>query len=810
MEQSGDRDWSADEYFTGGGTYGDGSTNIKGTVDDELYFTERNGIFSYEIPVETGDYEVILHFAELYWTAPGQRLFNVDIESTTYTSVDIFELAGGKSKAFTLETPVIVSDGHLSISLSDNIDPKQDQAKLSAIEVKFVGPHLAHSVANGPYKAVDIDNDGVGVVRVDGSLSHTHGTDLVIVEWKWKRGPAVLGQGKKADLLLPVGEHVISLTVTDDGGNDSTEETTVTVRPFGYPAIASLSPSSGSISGYDSVTIIGSGFTYPAAETVVHFGLSALTGNDIQVVDEFTIKVLSPPTIIGAPASVTVTTPLDESNSEEFTYVAGVPIEFTSAKLFDYSAPTVVKFGPDGKLYVGSIGGHLGKLTLNKDHTQVLAAVISTVAQYEAILGIAFDPLSAGLSLPPIYISTSFFFHGEPKSSSGNAINGKIRKISGNNLDVIETVISGLPVSDHDHGVNAIEFGDHGELYINIGSNTNGGKPGQLTGSQLQKENYFSAATLVAHMGDPLFDGRITYSAPDNGTPNGGHGIEVFAAGTRNPYGLVLHSNGNLYGTDNGPNLGYGDMLTGCGPNQFIADVETEDKINLLVKGGYYGHPNPKRASANNEPRQCVWRNPSEPSDAGYTEPLVIIKSSTDGIIEWQTDHFDGQLRGNLITSKYYDGMHRVVLTPNGQSVIPESNPPLSLGVGDNGLDLCQSPSGVLIEARPGENALYFHKPNEPPPTDPTAVVVKGVFPRRGSLAGGSKLSVYGINLAANGQPTVTVGTAACPVVTWSNTKVVCTLPGGIDTVSVSVQSGAAQSTFENGYRYVSGIPQVG
>jgi glucose/arabinose dehydrogenase len=48
-----------------------------------------------------------------------------------------------------------------------------------------------------------------------------------------------------------------------------------------------------------------------------------------------------------------------------------------------------------------------------------------------------------------------------------------------------DDIITGLPISDHDHGINAIEFGDEGELYINVGSNTNGGIPGQLTGSQL-------------------------------------------------------------------------------------------------------------------------------------------------------------------------------------------------------------------------------------------------------------------------------------------------------------------------------------
>ena len=103
-------------------------------------------------------------------------------------------------------------------------------------------------------------------------------------------------------------------------------------------------------------------------------------------------------------------------------------------------------------------------------------------------------------------------------------------------------------------------FGNEGELYIQIGSNTNGGIPGPLTTKQTQKDSYYSSATVVAELADPNFDGVIKYDAVDDGTPNAGYGISVFAPGNRNPYGIVLHSNGYLYGTDNGPNLPYGTM----------------------------------------------------------------------------------------------------------------------------------------------------------------------------------------------------------------------------------------------------------
>jgi PKD repeat protein len=68
------------------------------------------------------------------------------------------------------------------------------------------------------------------------------------------------------------GNHTISLTVKDDGGNTDTEVTTVSINPFGYPAITRLVPTSGGIAGNYDVIIQGSGFTYTTAQTSVIFG----------------------------------------------------------------------------------------------------------------------------------------------------------------------------------------------------------------------------------------------------------------------------------------------------------------------------------------------------------------------------------------------------------------------------------------------------------------------------------------------------------------------------------------------------------
>jgi glucose/arabinose dehydrogenase len=86
------------------------------------------------------------------------------------------------------------------------------------------------------------------------------------------------------------------------------------------------------------------------------------------------------------------------------------------------------------------------------------------------------------------------------------------------------------------------------------------GIPGELSSSQKLNENILSGATLVAHLGRADFDGHITYDDDNNGdivTGGGPSGVEVYASGMRNPYGILLHSNGKLYGTDNGANVEY-------------------------------------------------------------------------------------------------------------------------------------------------------------------------------------------------------------------------------------------------------------
>jgi Glucose / Sorbosone dehydrogenase/IPT/TIG domain len=411
---------------------------------------------------------------------------------------------------------------------------------------------------------------------------------------------------------------------------------------------------------------------------------------------------------------------------------------------------------------------------------------------------------------PDIYFTSNRFFHGNDKSSSGLTTSGKIRRASGPNLETVVDIITGLPTSDLDHGLNALEFGDSGQLFFTCGSHTNGGIPGQLSSSKRLKENFLSASVNVAWLFHPNFDGTIEWSAADDGNMIA-RGIDVYAPGLRNPFGLVLHSNGQLYATDNGPNRNYGRMSTDC-LGSSIDDAYKGDEINHIEQGKYYGHPNLKRASYFNDPRQCVYRPPEDADLAtNYTAPILNHPSSMDGIMEFHSNHFGGQLRSNLLYVQYSatNNIYRAILTADGKAIIPSLDKKgLAMNIGELGLDLTQAPNGNLVDVRFGSGSIYYYRPVE---ATTTALVAKTCFPRRGRSAGGNILSIYGVNMNTRNPTTVvvTVGGVNCPTTFISSTRVDCRLPGGSGTVDIIVQNGGVTSTFQNGYRYISGLSPI-
>jgi beta-glucanase (GH16 family) len=130
----------ADTDFTGGTASSTTATiNISlvaNPAPQSVYQTERFGDFTYTIPNLTpgASYTVNLHFAEIYWTAPGKRQFNVLINgATVLTNFDVFATAGGEDIAIVKSFPATASSsGTITIQFTTGA---ADLPKISGIEI---------------------------------------------------------------------------------------------------------------------------------------------------------------------------------------------------------------------------------------------------------------------------------------------------------------------------------------------------------------------------------------------------------------------------------------------------------------------------------------------------------------------------------------------------------------------------------------------------------------------------------------------------------------------------------------------------
>ena len=118
---------------------------VEGTEYDELYLTEHwGGDLGFDVTLENGEYELILHTAET-WLGPdgdsgdggdGDRVFDISINGElAYEEFDPHAEAGGAYVAVELQNTVEVTDNVLSIETTTYAD----NTNIKAIEVREAG-----------------------------------------------------------------------------------------------------------------------------------------------------------------------------------------------------------------------------------------------------------------------------------------------------------------------------------------------------------------------------------------------------------------------------------------------------------------------------------------------------------------------------------------------------------------------------------------------------------------------------------------------------------------------------------------------
>ncbi len=130
--------WCADAGYLSGKSFSNpGVGDVQSTDSDELYWTERTGsdssplAFDYSLALVPGQYRVRLHFAEIFWSSAGKRIFDVRLEGQLV--LDDYDITAdvGPATAAVHEFDLSVADGALDMEF----DASVDRPKLSAYEV---------------------------------------------------------------------------------------------------------------------------------------------------------------------------------------------------------------------------------------------------------------------------------------------------------------------------------------------------------------------------------------------------------------------------------------------------------------------------------------------------------------------------------------------------------------------------------------------------------------------------------------------------------------------------------------------------
>jgi hypothetical protein len=697
---SGNRKFIADQYFTGG----QASTitrPIANTEDDVLYQSERwsNVNLPYNIPVVNGNYQITLHFAEIYFNNPNQRKFHVDIEGTrVLTDFDVIAVTGGRDIAVTRTFNVNVNDGTLNLVFAKG---SVDNPKVSAIEVVYLGssgnnpPTLATPIpdqvaSKGAFfnmtvsEYTFVDSDPNTTLTYSATLANGNALPTWLIFNTQTR--TFTGTPSVAD----IGQLSVKVTVTDNGGASVSDEFNLLINDG----------TGGTIGGTVSFLRSRVKNLQIGNPTSLQFGpdgklyVSQVNG----LIKIFTIQ---------------------RTAANDYTVTATENIDLVQR---------IPNYNDDGNLNAGLFG------------RQVLGIMVTGTA-----------------SNPVVYVSSN-----DPRTGGGNGDlnldtnSGTISRLTKNGQGQWEKVdiIRGLPKSEHNHATNGLAIDKNtNKLYIAQGGHANKGAPSHEL-AWLPEYAYSAAilevdmATIEAMPIQGTGNNRYIYDLPtlapkqgatgpfggDNGFNQAvlvqGGPVQVYSPGHRNAYDIVITQAGNMYSWDNSSNAGWGvppiyrtsdNLATNIAERDFdnnvnglqsshykIVDNFTYyDPLHKVTKGYYAGNPNPTRANPSINrfnglspiPNGFDFGFPHGTNQANGLEnnflhsgrdgvvkqnsSLVGVMGSTNGITEFRGSNFSNQMKGNLLAASFNGNLYRVILNQNGTALdntVPHN------GSGINGL----------------------------------------------------------------------------------------------------------------------------
>lgn len=566
------------------------------------------------------------------------------------------------------------------------------------------------------------------------------------------------------------------------------------------PTISSTSVAAANPSGGGQLQIKGTGFFNQPKVKIGNYSPTFTTVSASEIVvgsipTQAQSGGKSVPVSVSNNGGVSNAVPLEYSDADKATNAVAweqTSLKTESGSTFPLKQVTSITIGPDSFYYVGSLSGFVTKFTAGKDLKvkNLCTGPPGGLGDSRAILGIAFNYKS---STNQVYVTTSslYFALGGPfKNDVQGWANGAVESMTSGCgcLCYGKKVVTGLPVSNHDHGVNALLFLPNGDLLISIGGATNAGynSPGNKLGGW--PESPLSGGIMVAKLSKPGFNGAVTYDQyTDSGTAKQtGGDVQVYAPGFRNCFGMALRTNGEVWATDNGPNFGYGDISVDCDTTAPFVEKQY-DELNLVQQGVYYGHPNRNRGGS-----QCKYIPGVVNGEPG--QPKAQLVSSSTAVTEYTANVFGTDLKEKLIVGKYAASgsglLWRIEESENGgvNPIQMADYSALSMTVGLH---------GELIMPRVQQGFVAVMKPIYKVPTGP---FVMNVSPRRG-IAGG-KVFVSGENFAAT--LTAKFGPSQAQDIQFIDSNgFFCTVPPGSGTVSVVVTVNGQSNTVVGGADFI-------
>jgi PQQ-dependent dehydrogenase (s-GDH family) len=297
----------------------------------------------------------------------------------------------------------------------------------------------------------------------------------------------------------------------------------------------------------------------------------------------------------------------------------------TSVIATNLSAPHNILYGPDGLLWITErIGKNItiiDPVSGTRVHTIPVPGVHQSQGQ-DGLMGMAFDPNYNNTH----HIYVAYTYDADPSDALERLV--KITRftfdpVSGTINQPID-LISGLQGSI-DHNSGRLTFGPDGKLYYTIGDQ---GK-NQLSLYCLNIEaQTLPTAQEVADKNWTAYQGKVLRINPNGSIPQDNPVIDgvqshIYTYGHRNPQGLAVGPNGDMYVSEHGP--------------------DSDDEVNRLISGGNYGWPYVAGYKDDNAYRYLNWSSTGKQCpnlDSNNVSEAIAAGASVSNESEFNATNF--------------------------------------------------------------------------------------------------------------------------------------------------------------------------